>query len=113
MAWRNWLGSLKNRKFDPMKDLEEIKDILVQNKKRLIDKYAIKNLAVFGSYIRDEQKTDSDIDILVEFSDKIGIRFIDLGDELEDILKIKVDLVSKNGIKPKYLKSISSSLIYV
>lgn len=96
-----------------MKDLEEIKKILFQNKKRLVDKYAIKNLAVFGSYLRNEQKTDSDIDILVEFSGKIGIKFIDLGDELEDILKIKVDLVSKNGIKPKYLKAISSNLVYV
>jgi predicted nucleotidyltransferase len=51
--------------------------------------------------------------ILVEFSDRIGIRFIDLADELENIVGFKVDLVSKKGIKEKYLKSIDSDLIYV
>jgi predicted nucleotidyltransferase len=70
-------------------------------------------MAIFGSYSRREQKDSSDLDILVEFSDKIGVRFIDLADELENIIGFKVDLVSKNGIKEKYLKSINSDLIYV
>jgi predicted nucleotidyltransferase len=54
-----------------------------------------------------------DIDILVEFRKPIGIEFIDLADELEEILKLKVDLVSKKGIKDKYLKSIETELEYV
>ncbi len=70
-------------------------------------------MAIFGSYSRREQNDASDLDILVEFSDKIGIRFIDLADDLEDIVGFKVDLVSKKGIKEKYLKSIDSELIYV
>lgn len=70
-------------------------------------------MAIFGSYSRREQNDSSDLDILVEFSDKIGIRFIDLADELENIIGFKVDLVSKKGIKEKYLKSINSELIYV
>jgi hypothetical protein len=41
------------------------------------------------------------------------MEFIDLGDELEKMLGMKVDLVSKNGIKPRYLKQIESELIYV
>jgi len=70
-------------------------------------------MAVFGSYSRKDQNESSDLDILVEFSDRIGIRFIDLAEELEGIAGFKVDLVSKNGIKEKYLKSIESELIYV
>ena len=70
-------------------------------------------MAIFGSYSRKEQKDTSDLDILVEFSDRIGIRFVDLADDLEKIVGFKVDLVSKKGIKEKYLKSIDSDLIYV
>lgn len=70
-------------------------------------------MAIFGSYSRKEQNDSSDLDILVEFSGNIGVRFIDLAEELESIIGFRVDLVSKNGIKEKYLKSIDSDLIYV
>jgi hypothetical protein len=70
-------------------------------------------MAIFGSYSRREQNESSDIDILVEFSDRIGVRFIDLADELESIIGFKVDLVSKKGVKEKYLQTIDSDLIYV
>lgn len=53
------------------------------------------------------------MDILVEFNRPIGLEFIDLAEELEQILQIKVDLVSKKGIKKKYLKSIETELAYV
>jgi len=70
-------------------------------------------MAIFGSYSREEQNDLSDLDIVVEFSDKIGVRFIDLAEELENIVGFKVDLVSKKGIKEKYLQAIGSELIYV
>ena len=70
-------------------------------------------MAIFGSYSRNENRNDSDLDILVEFNDKIGIRFIDLADEIENIVGVKVDLVSKDGIKEKYFKAIGPDLIYV
>jgi predicted nucleotidyltransferase len=70
-------------------------------------------MALFGSYARKEQDSDSDLDILVEFTDQIGIRFVDLADELENILQQKVDLVSRKGLKEKYLSSITADLIYV
>jgi predicted nucleotidyltransferase len=79
----------------------------------LFSEYPIKSLAIFGSFVRKEQNDSSDLDLLVEFSEKIGIRFIDLAEELETILGFKVDLVSKNGIKEKYLMSIGSDLVYV
>lgn len=96
-----------------MRTLQEIQNTLSNNKNQLFHDYPIKSMAIFGSYSRKEQNDSSDLDILVEFSDKIGIRFIDLADELENIIGLKVDLVSKNGIKEKYLRSIDSDLIYV
>ena len=94
-------------------DLQEILKILDRNKERLFQDYPIRSLAIFGSYSRKEEKPNSDLDILVDFSDMIGIRFIDLAEELEKLLGLKVDLVSKNGIKSKYLQAIDSDLIYV
>ena len=96
-----------------MRTLQEIKNTLSSHKKRLFNDYPIKSMAIFGSYSRKEQNDSSDLDILVEFSDRIGIRFIDLADDLEKIVGFKVDLVSKKGIKEKYLKSIDTDLIYV
>jgi uncharacterized protein len=96
-----------------MRILLEIKNKLASHKKRLFNDYPIKSMAIFGSYSRKEQNDSSDLDILVEFSGRIGIRFIDLAEDLEKIVGIKVDLVSKKGIKEKYLNSIDQDLIYV
>ncbi len=96
-----------------MRTLQEIKNTLSRHKNRLFLDYPIKSMAIFGSYSRKEQNDTSDLDILVEFSDRIGIRFIDLADDLESIVGFKVDLVSKKGVKEKYLRSIDSELIYV
>ncbi len=96
-----------------MKSLTEIITSLQQKKAILIEKYPITSIAVFGSYAREEQTQESDVDIIVEFSDSIGFKFIDLADELEDILKMNVDLVSKSGVKQKYFAQIQNDLIYV
>jgi len=79
----------------------------------LFDKYKIKSIALFGSITRNDFNEKSDIDILVDLESNIGIKFIDLAIELEALLGKKVDLVSKNGIKPKYLKTILPEVIYV
>jgi uncharacterized protein len=96
-----------------MKNLAEIKDKISLNRRALFSKYPIQSLAIFGSFSRKEQTESSDVDILVEFKENIGIKFIDLADELEQLLGIKVDLVSKKGIKEKYLRAIENDLIYV
>lgn len=87
--------------------------ILRENKARLISKYHLTSIGVFGSFNRDDFRDDSDIDILIEYERPIGIEFIDLAEELEFLLKRPVDLVSRNGIKPKYFKEIQKDLIYV
>jgi uncharacterized protein len=97
-----------------MVDNKHIISILQQAKPSLEENYGIKSLALFGSYGRNAALPGkSDIDIMVEFFEPIGIRFIDLADELEQILKHKVDLVSRNGIRPKYFDVIEPDLIYV
>lgn len=82
-----------------MKTLQEVKTILANHKQQLFNNYPLKSLAIFGSYSREENKDKSDLDILVEFNDKIGVRFIDLADEIESIVGLKVDLVSKMVLK--------------
>ena len=79
----------------------------------LIEKYGLSILAVFGSYGRGQENQNSDVDILVDFKKPIGVEFIDLAEELENILKLKVDLVSKNGLKPQYFEVIEKDLNYV
>jgi predicted nucleotidyltransferase len=96
-----------------MKSRQEIQDIIQSHKQELFRKYPITEIGIFGSYARDEQTTESDVDILVDYRAPMGIEFIDLADELEELLGMKVDLVSKQGIEKKYLNAVESSLIYV
>jgi predicted nucleotidyltransferase len=96
-----------------MKTLLEIEAELRVSKAYLFSKYPLKRLAIFGSYARNQQTENSDIDLMAEFDGKIGIRFIDLADELEGIVGGRVDLVSRNGIKDKYFQAIKNQLIYV
>lgn len=84
-----------------------------EHKSELQQKFPVKNLALFGSYARNEQTADSDIDVLVEFSEPVGFEFLDLMDDLEKIFDLKIDLVSKGGIKPHYLPYIEEDAIYV
>lgn len=71
---------------------------------------------LFGSYVRGEADDNSDIDILVDldYSQRIGLQFIQMKLDLENLLNSKVDLVSSNGLS-KYIKPIVDSekeLIY-
>jgi len=92
---------------------EDILSKLRKLKAELAMKYPIAAMALFGSFSRGDYLENSDIDILVEIDGKIGARFIDLAEEPEAALGRKVDLISKNGIKPKYYSSIKPDLIYV
>ena len=86
---------------------------LKAHKEELARKYQLKSLGIFGSFSREDYKEFSDVDILVEFDQPVGIEFIDLAIELEKILEKKVDLVSRNGVKSRYIKEIEKDLIYV
>jgi hypothetical protein len=95
-----------------MKTLEEIEGILKQHKKELEEKYKVKRIAIFGSYIRNEQRNESDVDILVEFREPVGFLFFHLAEYLEAILNVKVDLATLDAIRPNRRKYIMENLIY-
>ena len=96
-----------------MTDLNIIKQILTQLKPELTAKYNVSSIGLFGSVVRDDFSPSSDVDIIVDFSKPIGIEFVDLADFIEKKLNKNVDLVSKNGVKQKYYRSIESEIIYV
>jgi len=88
-------------------NLNEIKKILRNHKSVLKNKYHINTLGIFGSYVRNEQAPDSDLDILVDFTAPISLfEFIDMEEELSELLGIKVELVSRNALKPYIGKRI-------
>ena len=87
---------------------------LRENKPVLEEKYGVKNLEVFGSYIRGEQKQSSDLDVLVEFSKTIDLfKYIELEDYLSEKLGVKVDLVMKDALKPRIKDRILNEAIPV
>lgn len=94
-------------------EFEKIKKKLEKHKTSLYSNYSIKRLGIFGSKDKKDVKGGKELDILVEFKQPIGIRFIDLADDLERLLDSKVDLISRQGIDDKYLKFIRKDLVYV
>jgi len=96
-----------------MKKLNEIINIINQHKIILEEKYKVKEIGIFGSYTRDDQDENSDIDILVDFREPVGFLFIHLADYLEEILELKVDLLTPDAIKPNRKKYIMEDLVYV
>ena len=74
--------------------------------------FKVKEIGIFGSYVRGEQEDKSDMDILVEFREPVGFfTFLDLEEYLTELLGIKVDLVSKKALKPRIGKYILQEMI--
>ncbi len=98
------------------KSIDEIKKILKKNESILKENYGIKEIGIFGSYVRGEQKRGSDIDILVEFYPDSSIdliKFVELEEYLSDLLGIRVDLVMKSALKPRIGKRILKEVVYI
>jgi len=95
-----------------MKSLKDIEKALKKHKPFLKEKFKVKKIGIFGSYIRGEESESSDIDILVEFYEPIGWEFIDLKEFLEKLLGRKVDLVTKKALKPQIKNKILKEIIY-
>ncbi|MBU1671026.1 MAG: nucleotidyltransferase family protein [Actinobacteria bacterium] len=96
-----------------MKSTDEIIKLLEGAKPDLARRFGIQRLAVFGSYARGDQREDSDVDILVEVDPSIGLRFVDLAEEIEAMLGIPTELVSRRAIKPRNWEVIERDLIDV
>jgi predicted nucleotidyltransferase len=94
--------------------LRKILEILHQQIPILAERYSVEKLEVFGSYVRSEQKKDSDLDVLITFrEDPSLLTYIAIENYLSDLLGIKVDLVMKDSLKPKIGQQILQEAIPV
>lgn len=90
------------RNTDQPRELACIKRILRRHLPELHERYAVRSLGIFGSYVRGEQQKKSDLDVRVEVDDSALtlLKFIELENTLSDLVNLKVDLVDKAGLKP-------------
>ena len=98
-----------------MVTLEQIKDVL-NKKKTYLSNSGITEIGLFGSYLRGDEKPDSDVDILIDVSRPSKLDLLDLitiENELSEELGLPVDLVLKSSLKPGLSKSILSEVIYL
>lgn len=95
-------------------DLPAIQKKLLQRLPLLTERYKIKSLALFGSYVRHEQDDASDLDVLIEYQEVPDlISYIELETSLSDLLGIKVDLVMKDSLKPRIAQRILAEAVQV
>lgn len=95
-------------------NLKKITKILKEYKEELKEKYEVKEIGIFGSYVREEYKEKSDLDILVEFQEdaKIGLlKFVNMENYLSELIGVKVDLVEKSALKPRIGKHILEEVV--
>ncbi len=96
-----------------MKTIDEIKKVLQSHKSEIQRRYKVKELGIFGSCVKGLQSRKSDVDILVEyFETPDSIEFVELQNNLSDLLGVKVDLVMKTALKPNIGKSILKEVVY-
>lgn len=92
----------------------EIKQVIKDHLGELHRDYAISEIGIFGSYVRDEQTPHSDVDILVQFSQPVGfVTFMQLEERLQQLLGTDIDLVSRAALKPNIGKRILKEVDYV
>jgi len=91
-------------------NIEEIKQKITP----ILSRYGVKRAAVFGSVALKKARPDSDVDILIELDEPLGLfKLARLNYTLEDALGKKVDLVKSNAIKPAFKDNILNSAIYI
>ena len=92
-------------------------EILRKSFPSLSAKFSVKKIALFGSVAKETMRSDSDVDIVVEFDAPIGFRFNQLVLYLEKLLGCKVDVITVEGLRNIRVKEIAEdierSLIYV
>ena len=97
-----------------MKTLEEIRKVLVSHRQVLKDKYKVKNIGIFGSYVRGEHRAKSDLDVLVEYDNPVSLlQIVALENHLTALLGVKVDLVPRRNIRKELKESILKEMVLV
>jgi hypothetical protein len=77
------------------------------------EKYPVQSIALFGSVLRDDFNEKSDVDILVDYEGEDIIQFFLLADELENITKRKVDIVTKRSLKKRHWDYLKDKILYI
>ncbi|MBP7398632.1 MAG: nucleotidyltransferase family protein [Chitinophagales bacterium] len=91
----------------------DIEKKLKQIKPDLLDKFHVTNIGYFGSYSKNQQNENSDLDILVEFSKPVGWEFFTLEQFLENKLGLRIDLVTSNALKDRIKEIILKEVKYI
>ncbi|WP_062489871.1 nucleotidyltransferase family protein [Paenibacillus sp. 32O-W] len=89
-----------------------VEEILKRHKQELAKKYHVQKIGLFGSYARDEHHEHSDVDILVSFDRPVGLKFIELKNDLETLLECEVDLVTEAALKPAMREEVLREVQY-
>ena len=96
------------------RDLGQVIALLSRKKEYLRRKYSIREIGVFGPYVRQEHGKVSDLDVLVDFEKPISLlRFVELEAELSEMTGVEVDLVSREALKPHIGESVRREVVYV
>lgn len=94
--------------------LNKAKKLIKENFVELQEGYKVSEMGIFGSFAREEQDEGSDIDVLVEFQEPVGLfLFVRLANYLEDLLGRRVDLVTEEAIKDVIKDRVSNDMIYI
>jgi len=97
-----------------MKSVEEIKQKILEDQQIYKDQYKVKELNIFGSYVKNKHTDISDLDILVEFEQPVSLlHMVSLENYLTDSLKVKVDLVPTDGLREELKEQILKEAIPV
>ena len=94
----------------------QIIQYLSANKQNISRKYRLKKLGIFGSYARNEQTSESDLDLLVEFEDNtpdLTDKKEFLRNEIQSVFHLQVDICREKYIKPVFREQILSDVIYI
>jgi predicted nucleotidyltransferase len=97
-----------------MKTFDELRQLLSPQKQSLCEIYQITEIGIFGSYARGEETELSDVDILVDYETApTFIMLVELRDYLSQLFGLKVDVVTKNGLKPRIRERVLAEAIYI
>ncbi len=97
-----------------MKDTSEILDQLRSMRPELRERFHVRRIGIFGSYAREAQSASSDLDLVVEFDQPIGMMaFIHLRNLVAERLRIPVDLVTPDGLHPLIRNQVMHEVVYV
>jgi len=96
---------------------QKVMEIIRSELPYLTQHFGVKRIGLFGSFARGAPRSDSDVDILVEFDRPIGLEFMDFAEYLEQVLDRKVDILTPAGLQSirvrRIAQEIEESVVYV